>query len=306
MMLDYLEISPQTLMQKHGKSFYFASKVFDHGRLIKVSLLYSICRYIDDCADELPTIDARNELFKLQLVLNNKTGQSNDFANSANRLIELGVNKNALLDLLDGAIFDVEGGTIQTEAQFMKYCYQVAGAVGLMMCPLLDIRSANAQAFAVDLGIAMQITNICRDVREDAINGRVYIPQNKLEKAGVRIEQMKGGDTPLALRKIVRGYLVLAESYYNSAIKGLKYIPLRSRFAIFIALCLYRGIGRKILKRDCQVLQGRVYLNKFEKVWLTLISMPKFFTILFKNKAEHDPSLHRDLNFLKPLLGSRL
>lgn len=283
----------QDSMRTYGKSFYFASMVFKKSTAKKVFLLYQYCRYVDDCADELSDEESKIKLIEISNCLDNPTTCENkNLQTLISELLSYGVSQKDLKTLLEGALFDSDGKKITNETDFIDYCYMVAGVVGKMMSPVIGIQNPNAAKFAIDLGIAMQITNICRDVLEDFKNGRVYLyPLN------CNFNTPQSLDTPQNA-SVVEHYLQLSEKYYKSAFLGLKYIPIRSRFAILVASDIYRAIGKKIKKKGCTVVfRQRVYLTTFEKVIVSFFSIlkslnPKFWLI----SKPHNKTLHKNLS----------
>ncbi len=275
---SYLLANAEELMSKHGKSFYFASLIFSRGDLKKIATLYRLCRYIDDCADELPEAESALAVASILTDLENPRHET-----SFNLLMKevegWGVKREQIRELLLGAEFDVYGGEIKTEEDLMLYCYRVAGVVGLMMCPLIGVTSSQAHAHAIDLGIGMQLTNICRDVREDADRGRSYLP---------------GADSlsDLELKKQIKMTLDKADLYYRSAYEGLSYIPFRARFVIFLAGELYRHIGIKIRRYHYDVSGERIYLNLAEKIIVTVKSILKLGSLFFWKSKVHKHELH--------------
>jgi phytoene synthase len=167
---------------------------------------------------------------------------------------------------------DADGRTYATVADLLDYCYCVAGVVGLMMCHVLGVSSDDALPHAAHLGIAMQLTNICRDVREDFERGRSYLPVEMLpgdvQWAIARDVEAGRADTPPALRTVVRELLGLAESYYRSGDEGLQYLAPRCALSIRTARMVYSGIGRRIEAANCNVLAGRSFLTKGMKLRL--------------------------------------
>ena len=143
----------------------------------------------------------------------------------------------------------------------------------------------------------MQLTNISRDILEDAQNRRLYLPAEELEAASLDLKHLsRKGQTPAALKDLVREYLELADTYYESAAAGYSYIPLRPRLAILVAARLYQAIGHKIRADGYEVLAGRTYLSHFEKIKITLSCVGQLFRVSFwRNKHEHLPSLHQEL-----------
>lgn len=312
--------SSEFTMSKHGKSFYFASQVFSKNVFFKINLLYTYCRYIDDTADKNNSETAKRRLdlckdfishcqtqkitqnsvtdFKnltTATPLNKDNLQTSDsFEYLVQQLLHFSIPKTQLLTLIDGALFDVEERKIRTQSDFIKYCYLVAGVVGQMMIPLLKVKSKSATFFAIDLGIGMQITNICRDILEDAQINRTYLPEEDLKNSNLTIEELKlKGQTPDSLKQLLKKYLSLSDSYYQSAFLGFSYIPLRPRFAILFASEIYRHIGIKIKSKNYEVLEGRVYLTSLEKFIVCTKSLVKIFHIRFWMAGSHKSDLHK-------------
>jgi phytoene synthase len=182
-------------------------------------------------------------------------------------------------ELLLGAQFDVQGGQILTQKDLMLYCYRVAGVVGQMMCPMIGVTSPKAYTHAIDLGLGMQLTNICRDISEDAKNNRSYLPN---------LKSMAAED----VKNLVRETLDIADRYYFSAYDGLSYIPIRPRVVILLAGELYRHIGIKIRKNHYDISGGRMYLNFWEKILVSIKCVHKLSQSFFWKSKNHHSSLH--------------
>tara|TARA_Y100000782_G_scaffold4962_1_gene5900 strand:- start:156121 stop:157038 length:918 start_codon:yes stop_codon:yes gene_type:complete len=286
---DYLETPPVELMAKKAKSFYFASVIFSKERLHRVATLYKLCRLIDDCADELRPTDSLNAIQSLLYDLEHPNINTR-FNRLVREVEQYGVERRHIKQLVIGANFDSQGRKIENTADLMLYCYRVAGVVGLMMCSLIGVKDESAFPHAIDLGIGMQLTNIARDVKEDAQRGRVYLPKKWDPKLLANSKQ-----TPKELKQQIRELLRLSETYYDSGFRGLSYIPIRPRIVITIAAQLYRHIGIKILQNDCEVLGGRTQLSFFEKVIVALKSAKAIFQGQFWKKGQHEKSLHSSL-----------
>ena len=166
-----------------------------------------------------------------------------------------------------------------------------------MMCPVIGVKKGQAQPFALDLGIGMQLTNICRDVLEDAQNDRFYLPEEELCLRGLTKVQLKeqGSHARTIEARLVSDYLDLADDYYASGEKGFAYIPFRPRLAIMVAGKVYQAIGHKIRKNDFNVLTGRCYLNNWEKVLVSLRALSGIFRPRFWFHGHHQSSLHHSL-----------
>ena len=257
-------------LEKHGKSFYWASFFLPNKSKDAASQLYSICRYFDDLADESSTDQSEKLIYEFEQIYSKAEHPINRFFKKNNIPIAI------LGDLIQGLIRDQKLVRIKTEKDLIEYSYQVAGTVGLMMQPLILVKNKEANKHAVDLGIAMQLTNIARDIYEDAIMNRVYLPKEWLGETS--IEQLKNSlhEIQPQMGQILRKLVNLSEIYYQNGFSGMKYIPLKTRLAIFFAAKIYRAIGIKIKNNNYSYSKKRVYLNKFNKIWVTITSLPEF------------------------------
>ncbi len=278
-------------MNAHAKSFSFARKIFNRKITEKVIYLYRFCRFVDDCADELPPLEAKKAVEKIKESFNSQNDSL--ISKDISYLKSMGIKKEHLLHLIEGASMDSIGPSINNNKDLIQYCYMVAGVVGLMMCPIMNVSNKNAYKHAIDLGIAMQITNICRDILQDAQNKRTYLPLDILTAEKITIDTLnKKGNTPLNLKNIVKSYLNLADQYYTSGYNGLSYIPLRARLCILIAGEIYRSIGIKIRRENYDVLKGRTILSRNEKFFVLLKSTTKIFNKNFWHPQKHNSKLH--------------
>ncbi len=271
--MSFYSYDPNSL-EKHGKSFYWASFFLPNKNKDAASELYSICRYFDDLADEAPTDQSEKLKSEFEQICNNVEHPINKFFKSNNIPIQI------LGDLIQGLIRDQKLVRIQTEKDLIEYSYQVAGTVGLMMQPLILIKDKNANKHAVDLGIAMQLTNIARDIYEDAIMNRVYLPKEWLKE--ISIEHLKSDtadEIQTQMNVILKRLIDLSEIYYQNGFSGMRYIPIKTRLAIFFAAKIYRAIGIKIKVNNYQYSNKRVYLNKLNKLWITIKSLPEFILL---------------------------
>ena len=271
--MPFYSYDPHSL-EKHGKSFYWASFFLPSKNKDAASELYSICRYFDDLADGAPTDQSEKLKSEFEQIYNNFKHPINKFFKSNNIPIQI------LGDLIQGLIQDQKLVRLQTEKDLIKYSYQVAGTVGLMMQPLILVKNKNANKHAIDLGIAMQLTNIARDIYEDAIMNRVYLPREWLRE--ISIEHLKNDSINKIqpkMKDILKKLIDLSEVYYQNGFSGMKYIPIKTRLAIFFAAKIYRSIGMKIKSNNYQYSNKRVYLNKLDKLWVTIKSLPEFILL---------------------------
>ena len=162
----------------------------------------------------------------------------------------------------------------------IEYAYQVAGTVGLMMSPLIMVDDNKANKHAVDLGIAMQLTNIARDIYEDALMDRIYLPQDWIKNTQIsELTKISSNKNPILIKTAMSKLIELSETYYKNGFAGMRYIPIKTRLAIFFAAKIYRAIGQKIKKNNYEYSSKRVYVSKFEKFLVTVVAIPEFFLL---------------------------
>jgi len=268
-------------IKSEGKSFYWASFFLPKKNRIAASRLYSICRYLDDVADnsKLDTSSQIKNIFNQ--IKENESSEINIFFKKNN------INLGILKDLIDGLISDQQNVRVTDEKELIDYSYKVAGTVGLMMLPIINTKDAEARKHAIDLGIAMQLTNIARDVYEDAKMNRLYLPKEWLGQVSISdlIDHKLDDQKKRLIELSIKNLIELSDKFYANGFSGMKFIPLRTRLAIFFAAKIYKGIGEKIKSGGYVYKLERIYLNKLEKLWITIISIPEFLFLknIFKS-----------------------
>ncbi len=294
--------APIQVLSRHGRSFRYASHFLGRTEAQNAARLYAFCREVDDLADlSLDQVQADSRLRQIERGLS--TGRSTDpivadlLALAASTELDL----TAATELVRGVRDDLGRVEIASIDELLRYCFRVAGTVGLMMGPLLGIRDRCAEPFAIDLGIAMQLTNIARDVMEDAAAGRRYLPGDWTE--GLKPEQIVAStDTAsISVQRAIARVLRLAERYYRSGEAGLVYLPEKPRLAITIAARLYREIGRELERRELAFWEGRAVVSPWRKLRITarILIQHHSHTRLGRRARKHDPSLHRSLTHLR-------
>jgi 15-cis-phytoene synthase len=266
-------------LQKGSKSFSAATRLFDEATRDSVSLLYAWCRHCDDVIDgqtlggkghQRPAAVVDKDLQRLtRQTLGAMTGELPQ--EPAFAALQYVVSKHAIdhrhpLDLLEGFKMDVQCRTYHTIEDTLAYCYHVAGVVGVMMANVMGVTDDKALDQASDLGIAFQLTNIVRDVADDAHNGRIYVPRSWLEQEGITVETMLAESNREKLFGIRRRLLELADKYYVSSRAGLNALPLRSRWAVATARRVYREIGREVVRRGPEAWSERASTSKRQKL----------------------------------------
>jgi phytoene synthase len=289
--------------RKGARTFHLASALLPREVRDDAAVVYAFCRLVDDLADE--SADAREADAALERLAGEISG-----ALPARPLIaalrataaRLALPLESALELVAGVRGDLRPVRVRDDAELIRYCYRVASTVGLMMCAVLRVRAREALPHAVDLGIAMQLTNVARDVAEDARRGRVYLPAARLLAAGGSPEALVRGDCPpAAAAAVVRWALDEAERYYASADGGMRDIPARFRPAILAAGRMYRAIGLRLRRRGCDALAGRTVVPLPAKLYWTaraLVAATRPDIRGAVPRGGHDRALHRALQGL--------
>ena len=259
------------LISTHAKSFswagfFLAKQTFENG-----SNLYDFCRTLDDIADENTSLDSKKQKFnKIKKDFIERNFENILIKNIDNIIKKFNISEKIVLDLFDGIESDIkESIEFKTKRELLVYSYRVAGTVGLMMAKILKVNSKIALRSAVDLGIAMQLTNIARDVVEDSGRNRKYIDHDFIK---------------------IKETLGIAELFYKSSFKSIKEIPLINRFAILVARRVYREIGNNILrKKDLENYNksGKIFVNKIGKLKQTIFSIFDLFILIFSKSYIH-------------------
>jgi 15-cis-phytoene synthase len=264
----------RAVIAHHSKSFALASKLLPVGSRDDAAVLYAWCRRADDEVDLNAIIDPAELLARLADELDvayDGTAQDPLLAAFGHVARARAIPSVYPRELLAGMAMDLADRRYATVEDVIVYAYRVAGVVGLMMTHVLGIDDEEAIVPAAHLGIAMQLTNICRDVAEDWQRGRLYIPDELLARHGsANLARELGEPLPIAARAAlagaVRDLLALADRYYRSADRGLVALPARAAFAIRSARDIYAAIGDRIAHAEHDVTAGRAIVPKSHKL----------------------------------------
>lgn len=277
-----LEASKASIV-KGSKSFRSASRLFDPEVREDAWLLYAWCRACDDAIDgqdhghgheDLTPEEQRRRLEGLydqtRRALAGEAMADPTFAAFQRVAQRHRLPDRWPLDLIDGFAMDVDHRVYRTIDDVMAYCWHVAGVVGVMMARVMGASDPEVLRRAQDLGLAFQLTNIARDVVEDAENDRVYLPADWLVEAGLEptAEAVADPANRAKVHAVTTRLLMLAEPYYDSARDGLRGLPFRSSMAIAAARGVYREIGRKVRRMGPGVWSRRVSVGRATKLWL--------------------------------------
>lgn len=270
----------QESIENGSKSFAMASFFFSKLQKEAAWKLYSWCRNCDDQIDDATVAEAPLRLLALRTattaMMIDSIPASFHFRGMQDVLRNYQIPLKYPLDLLRGMEMDVQGRRFATLVELEEYCYCVAGVVGLMMCHIMGVRDDQALKHAVALGNAMQLTNICRDIVEDRGRGRLYIPTSWLQEMGLTESDLFLEKNEACLIALQERLLKRADALYSEGYQGLRYLSLRSSWAVLIAAKVYSHIGVLIRKNPVVSLRQRVYVSRWKKVGLVLSSLKSF------------------------------
>ena len=278
-------MSSKNYLSIYAKSFNWAGFFLPKKTYKNCSYLYDFCRVVDNIADDEGEIEIKKIKFqKFVSDFKQKNFEDPVIQNMWNIINEFNISLEIIYDLFDGIESDIKQNVkIDTRKDLLIYCYRVAGTVGLMMAKILNVNKKQSLKSAIDLGIAMQLTNISRDVIEDSKKNRSYINGNFEE---------------------INSTIKLADTFYKNSFYSIKEIPLSFRFSILVARRVYRKIGYKILKKktfENYSKSGKIYVSNFEKVLETILSIYDLIILSLLNKnddqIEHDHLLiNKEIN----------
>lgn len=267
-------MSKKSYLSIYAKSFNWAGFFLPKHTYQNCSKLYSFCRILDNIADDQDTITSKEQKFKDFKQLYLKNNSNNSIVEDMKELEKnYDISKNVINDLFDGIESDIkETVKFKSEKDLLLYSYRVAGTVGLMMAKILGVKTITSLKAAINLGVAMQLTNISRDVIEDSINNRFYIHHSMDD---------------------IKYTIKISEVFYDNSFYSIKEIPINLRFAILVARRVYRKIGRKIMKInsfEAYKNSGKIYVNNLEKVLETVYSIYDFFKLMIikDNKEKYN------------------
>ena len=278
-------MSSKNYLSIYAKSFNWAGFFLPKRTYKNCSYLYDFCRVVDNIADDEGEIEIKKIKFqKFVSDFKQKNFENPVIQNMWNIINEFNISLEIIYDLFDGIESDIKQNVkIDTRKDLLIYCYRVAGTVGLMMAKILNVSKKQSLKSAIDLGIAMQLTNISRDVIEDSKKNRSYINGNFEE---------------------INSTIKLADTFYKNSFYSIREIPLSFRFSILVARRVYRKIGYKILKKktfENYSKSGKIYVSNFEKVLETILSIYDLIILSLLNKnddqIEHDHLLiNKEIN----------
>ena len=264
----------------YAKSFNWAGFFLPKKTYEKCSALYDFCRTIDNLADEKNSLEIKkNNFLKFKSDFNSKNSMNPIIINMWKLIDEFQISLKIINDLFDGIETDLKEKVVfNNKKDLLIYSYRVAGTVGLMMAKILNVKNKDALKSAINLGIAMQLTNISRDVVEDKMNNRFYIKENI---------------------NVIKSTIDLSNIFYDSSFWAIRQIPLSFRFSILVARRVYKRIGYKISKKNTfseYEASKKIYVTKLEKIYETMMSITDLLKLNFINKNNY--TIDKDLDLI--------
>tara|TARA_B100000686_G_scaffold347537_1_gene436485 strand:+ start:572 stop:1423 length:852 start_codon:yes stop_codon:yes gene_type:complete len=274
-------MSNNNYLSKYAKSFNWAGFFLPKNIYSKCSNLYDFCRTVDNIADDKEEIEIKkNNFLNFKNSFNNQNYSDPIIKNMWTLIKEHGISTKIINDLFDGVESDLKSKVeINSKKDLLIYSYRVAGTIGLMMAKILNVKDKISLKSAIDLGIAMQLTNISRDIIEDSENNRFYISHNF---------------------ESIKETLKTADLFYESSFPSIKKIPFNFRFSILVARRVYKKIGQNILnKKNIKNYNNseKIYVTNIGKIIQTFLSLFDLIRLsLIKNKDHFMYKEHHIIN----------
>lgn len=252
----------------HSKSFHFASGLLPEEKRAAVRALYAFCRTVDDIVDESADSERESQLDYWRGMIEYGSFPDNDLTAAAwsDTLTRYHIPRHYALQLIDGVNRDLTQSRYQTFEELATYCYGVASTVGLMSMYIVGFKSSDAVPYAIKLGVALQMTNILRDIGEDYQNGRLYLPREELAFYGIREQDIAEGLITDQWRQFMKFQIERTRHLYEDSWAGVKLLEREGQLAIGAASVFYQGILDDIEKHDYNVFTRRSNLSAVGKL----------------------------------------
>ena len=269
-------MNPDTYCQEKaaasGSSFYYSFLFLPPNRRRAITALYAYCREVDDVVDECsdPQIAANKLAWWRQELDRLYAGQPQHPVTKALQVVlpEFNLPQEQLLEIIDGMEMDLQQTRYLDFKALSLYCYRVASVVGLLAAEIFGFTDRQTQKYAHDLGMAFQLTNIIRDVGEDARRGRVYLPLDELKRFDVPVADILGARYSENFRKLMEFQIERAEHYYAQAMAQLPAVDRKTQRPGLVMAAIYRTVLEEIKRDGCQVLSQRTSLTPLRKLWI--------------------------------------
>lgn len=263
-------IQAEAITKEHAKTFYFASRFLEPNKRQAAYSVYSVCRTADDSVDRRSGSPA-DRITEVEERINaayfRKDSAGPLIAAFRQTVEQYRIPQVYFKKLTRGMRMDLEKNRYNNFRELYRYCYRVAGVVGLIMLKIFGYSDRHAEKYAVDLGIAMQLTNIMRDIKEDFSMGRIYLPRDEMRRLDLTEDDIGRQHLSGGFIKIMRLYAGRAEKYYRRSKQGIKMISgIRSRFVVCVMRRAYKAIISAIKKNNYDVFNRRAHTSLADKL----------------------------------------
>ncbi|MCX5703966.1 MAG: phytoene/squalene synthase family protein [Candidatus Omnitrophica bacterium] len=263
------------ITRKYAKTYYFASLFLPKAKRDAAYAAYAICRIGDESVDNSPRAEVADNLIKLKssIELVYSGAELNDSLLLAfqEAVFKYQIPKEYFAQVIEGMYMDLTISRYKNFQELYTYCYRVAGVVGLIMLKIFGYSDKRAEVYAVNLGIAMQLTNITRDIKEDYLRGRIYLPQDEMARYGISEKQISEGKQDENFKALLKFQIRRAREYYADSQLGINMIGgSRSRFVAYAIKDIYANILDAIEKNNYDIFSKRARVNTIEKICIAL------------------------------------
>ena len=265
----------RAITKQHAKTFYFASRFLKTDKRNAAYAVYAICRISDETVDNAASSSSEQSLAKLEKNIAdvyNQAALDNAILSALRQTVEkYKIPQEYFRELIAGMYLDLRKNRYKNFAELSDYCYKVAGVVSLTMLQIFGYKDQKAKDYAVDLGIAMQLTNILRDIKEDFGRGRIYLPEDGMSRFGVTETDICEGRANDNFKALLKFYISRAREYYANYKSGIKMIDdANSRFVVCAMADIYSGILDSIEKNNYDIFSRRAHVGILGKITAVL------------------------------------
>jgi phytoene synthase len=261
--------------RSRAKNFYYSFVLLSAQQRKAMCAIYAFMRYCDDLSDEPGASKAAVENWRADLeeALEGRFTDHPVWPAFHHTVRRFGIPHEYFREMIDGVSSDLEPRRLESFDELYRYCYQVASVVGLTIIHIFGFDTRSALPLAEKCGVAFQLTNILRDIREDAERGRIYLPGEDLRRFGVTEKDLREGNRTPAFLELMRFEAARARGYYEESRPLLELVHPRSRSSLWALISIYSRLLERIVGKNYDVFSGRVRLTLFEKSWIVVRAM---------------------------------
>ena len=258
--------------RSRAKNFYYSFLLLSKPQRRAMCAIYAFMRYCDDLSDDPGANRAAIERWRAELeeALEGRFSEHPVWPAFHHTVRRFGIPHEYFRSMIDGVLSDLEPRRVETFDELYRYCYQVASVVGLTIVHIFGFDTRTALPLAEKCGVAFQLTNILRDIREDAAMGRIYLPAEDLRQFGVSEDDLLTGNGNEAFLRMMRFEAARARAYYNESLPLLDLIHPRSRPSLWAMVTIYSSLLERIEHSNYDVFRRRVRLSLIEKSWIVV------------------------------------